>query len=305
MQRRAAGPGADPQEPVAAQRHHRARRTSICGWRAAPASRPLVDRISGAFKFEGPGGHGGRLYGKQRPGHRQLRRGPDHARCRGGGVWWHRDGERVHRASGAGTRARVRVARHAPTASICGICRRGSACRSWRPIFRWRNTTWPGQGPNVSGNALLKQSTVEGDDCGARHDRQSSRPARDGVSYAARGRVAGLNVRRVGNALRIAALDKPAYDGTLNGDFDVDRVGAAQRRRAAGESRVAELITVDATRHAARTRRSWADACRSWPTKRTSAGGALNVLADGRLRGLRSGHARQSQGDRRQGHAAR
>ena len=124
-----------------------------------------------------------------------------------------------------------------------------------------------GQGPNVSGSALLNQSTVEGATLNAGTTAEF-KTGRDGVSYGARGSVTGLNVRRVGNAMRIAALDKPAYDGTLNGDFDVTGSVPPQRRGAAGESRVAEM-TLDANGHAHATRRSWAGACRSWPTKRT------------------------------------
>ena len=141
-----------------------------------------------------------------------------------------------------------------------------------------------GQGPNVSGSAVLNQSTVEGATLNAGTTAEF-KTGRDGVSYGARGSVTGLNVRRVGNAMQIAALDKPAYEGTLNGDFDVAGSVPPQRRGAAGESR---CRGADARRHghADATRRSWAGALPRLAYETHLAGGALNILADGRFEGF-------------------
>ena len=46
-------------------------------------------------------------------------------------------------------------------------------------------------------------------------------------SYAARGSLTGLDVRRLGNALNLPALDKPLYDGRVSGAFDVTGSGTA------------------------------------------------------------------------------
>ena len=218
----------------------------------------------------------------------------------GGGVRRHRDGEGVHRACPRRARTRLRPARQRRRRRSARICRRGSACRSSRPTCRWRSTTSRDRARTSAARALLKQSTVEGAtlDDGTTAEFKTGR---DGVSYGARGSVTGLNVRRVGKALRIAALDKPAYDGTLNGDFDVDRFGAAAApRRAAGESRVAEM-TLDAkgtlTRLDHHGRAAAAAGLRNAPGRRRAEHPGRRPL-----RGLRPGDARQSQGSRRQRH---
>ncbi len=91
-------------------------------------------------------------------------------------------------------------------------------------------------------------------------------------------------MRRVGKALRIAALDKPAYDGTLNGDFDVAGSVPPQRRRAAGESRVAEL-TLDA-KGTLTDSTIMGGRLPTLAYETHLAGGALNILADGRFEGF-------------------
>ena len=57
--------------------------------------------------------------------------------------------------------------------------------------------------------------------------------------------VADLNVPRIGRAMKIAALDKPAYDGTLNGEFDVSGSVPRTTGRAAA-SRTSRDDAVDA-----------------------------------------------------------
>ena len=102
-----------------------------------------------------------------------------------------------------------------------------------------------GAGRAISGSAVLNQSVVEGaalaDGTAAEF---STGP--DGISYAARGSVSSLNMQRVGKAMGIAALDKPAYDGRLNADFDVKGSLPPSTRRAKNESSLGEM-TLDAT----------------------------------------------------------
>jgi autotransporter translocation and assembly factor TamB len=101
-----------------------------------------------------------------------------------------------------------------------------------------------GQGRSVSGTALLKRSTVEGATL-SEGTTAEFKTGPDGVTYATRGTVAGLNVPRIGKAMRIAALDKPAYAGTLNGDFDVKGSVPPAGRGSSGNSRVTAM-TLDA-----------------------------------------------------------
>jgi hypothetical protein len=77
-----------------------------------------------------------------------------------------------------------------------------------------------GQGSSITGNVVLNQSTVEGATI-ADGTVAEFKTGPDGISYAARGNVEGLDVQRIGNVMGIAALDKPAYTGALNGGFDV------------------------------------------------------------------------------------
>ena len=82
-----------------------------------------------------------------------------------------------------------------------------------------------GQGRATSGTATLNRSTIEGAavSSGTTAEFVFNGPGR--VSYSARGAVAGLDLRRIGRALRIAALDGPRYDGRINGRFDVTGSG--------------------------------------------------------------------------------
>jgi autotransporter translocation and assembly factor TamB len=102
-----------------------------------------------------------------------------------------------------------------------------------------------GDGPVVSGNALLEESTVEGTTV-AQGTIADFRVAPEGISYAARGHVADLDLQRLGHALQIAALDKPSYESRLNGDFDVKGSVPRTSRRVAPDDRL-KGITVDAT----------------------------------------------------------
>jgi autotransporter translocation and assembly factor TamB len=101
------------------------------------------------------------------------------------------------------------------------------------------------RGGTIAGSVALDQSTIEGatvaDGTTAEFE---VGPAR--ITYSARGNVSALNLPRMGKALNITALEKPAYDGQINGDFEVSGSVPRGRRTAKDKTGVA-AITVDAT----------------------------------------------------------
>jgi autotransporter translocation and assembly factor TamB len=136
-----------------------------------------------------------------------------------------------------------------------------------------------GTGPAVTGTAVLNRSTVEG----ATLEQGTSaefRTGADGVEYSARGSASDLNLPRIGRALQIAALDKPAYDGRLNGEFDVHGT-VPPARRGAGGSRARE-ITVDA-RGTLRDSTIMGGRLPQLAYDTRLANGGLTVTADGRF----------------------
>src|SRR5262249_39229552 len=107
-----------------------------------------------------------------------------------------------------------------------------------------------GDGRSVGGTAALKRSIVEGATFADGTTAEFSvTPAT--ITYGARGRVADLNLERLGRALKVAALATPDYASRISGSFDVK--GAvprvpARRHGAGGEPPPAiRTITVDAT----------------------------------------------------------
>ena len=83
-----------------------------------------------------------------------------------------------------------------------------------------------GTGSAASGSAALRTSEVEGatiaDGTTAEFEFAPGR-----FAYGARGSVRDLDLRRLGRGLDVAALDKPLYDGRINGTFDVKGSGTA------------------------------------------------------------------------------
>ena len=77
-----------------------------------------------------------------------------------------------------------------------------------------------GQGPTISGSAVLNQSTVEGATVGS-GTAANFRTGSDGITFDAKGSIADLHLPRLGRALDIAALQEAAYDGRINGEFSV------------------------------------------------------------------------------------
>jgi translocation and assembly module TamB len=245
---------------------------------SAPASRPLVDRISGDFTFEGPA--------VSAAGY-EARNVRATGTLAGGRLTLDADAA----AYGGTATAKGFIALPAPGRTLAfdlrgaanGVDLRNLPARLGVPKLATDLSVAEylvsGQGVNVSGSAVLNQSTVEGATLSAGTAAEFT-TGRDGIRYGARGTIAGLNVRRTGNALRIAALDKPAYEGTLNGDFDV--AGAIPPRR--GDAAAAEMTLeakgtlVDSTIMGGRLPRL------AYQTR--LAGGALTVTADGRFEGF-------------------
>jgi autotransporter translocation and assembly factor TamB len=95
---------------------------------------------------------------------------------------------------------------------------------------------------SVEGNATLAESTLAGgtimDGTTAEFALTSTtgRAGLDSLSYAGRGEVHDLNLKSVGEAFQIVALDKPEYDSRINTTFDVK-----------GSGTTAEAMQVDAT----------------------------------------------------------
>jgi len=92
-----------------------------------------------------------------------------------------------------------------------------------------------GTGGSVRGSATLNQSAVEGATIGAGTVVDFS-TVNGPFAYGGRGALNGLNLRRLGKALELSALDTPLYDGLVSGVFDVKGSGTT----------LAEL-TLDAT----------------------------------------------------------
>jgi translocation and assembly module TamB len=77
-----------------------------------------------------------------------------------------------------------------------------------------------GDGRSIRGTATLNESNVEGATIASGTNVEfAGTPAT--ITYTARGGVANLDLDRLGEALNIAALAKPAYDSRINGSFDV------------------------------------------------------------------------------------
>lgn len=140
-----------------------------------------------------------------------------------------------------------------------------------------------GRGRTISGNAVLNESRVEGATiAGGTAAEFEARP--DGLSFGARGSIAQLNPQRLGRGLKVPALDKPAYDGVVNAQFDVK---GAMPRVAPGAPEDARMkgMTLDATG----TVRESAIMGGQLPQVNFEAhlaGGALQAEVDGRFEGF-------------------
>ena len=83
-----------------------------------------------------------------------------------------------------------------------------------------------GRGTAASGSATLNQSQVEGASIAPGTVVEFDNVATP-FAYAARGSLQGMDVRRLGRALEIEALDDGRYAGRVSGDFDVRASGTS------------------------------------------------------------------------------
>jgi translocation and assembly module TamB len=83
-----------------------------------------------------------------------------------------------------------------------------------------------GSGSAASGLATLGQSAIEGATIGEGTVVEFS-SGKGPFTYAGRGSVSGMNLPRLGRALRVPALEDPKLDGTVNGAFDVRGSGTS------------------------------------------------------------------------------
>ena len=125
-----------------------------------------------------------------------------------------------------------------------------------------------GSGGALSGSATFNQSQVEGATIAAGTVVEVDTVAQP-LSYAARGTVHGMDVRRLGNALDIGALDDDRYDGQVNGAFDL---------RASGTS--LDQLTLSASGSLTDSS-MWGIHVPEMTFKTDIAGGALTVAAKG------------------------
>ena len=211
---------------------------------SAPASAPAFSRMSGTYKFEGP---------------RVVAAGytASHVRATGGLSAGSITVDARAAAYGGSATAKGFIAppvggsplRFDLRGSADGVDLRNLPAQTGAPDLATELSVAEyhvsGDGPVVTGNALLEESTVEGTTV-AQGTTTDFRVAPEGISYAARGHVADLDLQRLGHALQIAALDKPSYESRLNGDFDVKGSVPRTSRGVSPEDRL-KGITVDAT----------------------------------------------------------
>jgi autotransporter translocation and assembly factor TamB len=249
---------------------------------SAPASAPFLDRASGTFTFEGP---------------RVVAAGYTATSVRvSGGL----DDGRINvdgRAAAYGGTATAKgfIAPPARGRELAFDLRGAADGVDLRNLPK--NTGVPGlatklsvadyhvagQGRSISGTARLNASTVEGATL-ADGTVAEFKTGPDGLSYAARGSVTGLNLPRLGKALDVAALDKPAYDGIVNGEFDVRGSMPRTPAGAAAGSRLASM-TLEA-KGTLRESQIMGGSLPQMAFDATLANGSLRAHADGRFEGF-------------------
>jgi uncharacterized protein involved in outer membrane biogenesis len=103
-----------------------------------------------------------------------------------------------------------------------------------------------GAGTTAQGTGTMRTSTVEGatiaDATTVGFDVAPGR-----VSYTARGSASDLDLPRIGRALDVPALEKPIYEGRVNGDFDVTGSGTTLASLALEASGTLKKSTIGGT----------------------------------------------------------
>jgi autotransporter translocation and assembly factor TamB len=140
-----------------------------------------------------------------------------------------------------------------------------------------------GSGQTIKGSALMNRSTVEGATIEKGLTAEFGTDAK-GITYAARGSVADVNLQRIGRTMKIAALDKPGYDSDVNADFDVKGSMPRTNGRTTDEARM-KGMAVDAT-GTIRDSTILGGRLPQLAFEAHLANGALNAQADGQFEGF-------------------
>jgi hypothetical protein len=256
-----------------------------------PATAPVLDRVKGTYAFEGP---------------RVFAAGYD---ARNVGVTGSLDGSRITldgRAAAYGGTATARgfIVTPAPgrplafdlAGSAEHVDLRKLPASTGAPKLATDLSVAEyhvkGAGPSINGSANLNQSIVEG----ARIEPGTTATfdlTPTAISYTARGGVADLDLDRLGGALEIDALAKPAYDSRINGRFDV--TGSLPRTPATGRAareKVPAATTAEMKLDASGTFTNSALMGGTLPELRFEAHldrGALTGRADGNFEGFNPG----------------
>jgi translocation and assembly module TamB len=101
-----------------------------------------------------------------------------------------------------------------------------------------------GRGRTITGSAALNESLVEGATV-ATGTVGEFRTGPAGVTFSATGNIRDVNLPRFGRALDIPALEEPAYDGRINGAFEVSGGLPPAGRTPAGQTAL-DVLTLEA-----------------------------------------------------------
>ena len=212
---------------------------------SAPASAPAIERLRGRVVFQGPkvvaagyaasdvrvtadlAGRRINLDGRAQ----RLRR--------------QRHGEGLHRDTGVtgaagAVRSRGQRVEHQPRGPAAEIRAPRIPTNLNATAYHVKGSV--GRTTTIEGSATMAESTIAGGTIltGTSGEfAMTSGPGKAGLqslTYAARGEVKDLNLRKVGEAFQIAALAKPEYDSRINTTFDVK-----------GSGTTADQMRVDAT----------------------------------------------------------
>ncbi|HEY2431973.1 MAG TPA: translocation/assembly module TamB domain-containing protein [Vicinamibacterales bacterium] len=204
-----------------------------------PASAPLIDRVRGTVTFDGPRvvAEGYTTTGVHLSAQAQGRRVNLDARANAYGGRASVKGA-VTVPSATGEPLAFDVTGQASHVDLAGLPRATGAprVRTDLNVEAFHAQGSAGKSTNVEGSATWGRSTVaDGTIVGGTQTEVSVAfgPGKAGLqsaTYAARGEVRDVNLRRVGQAFQIAALDSPEYDSRINTTFDLKGSGIALDR---------------------------------------------------------------------------
>ncbi len=193
---------------------------------ANPTTTPVLERLGGTFAFSGPrvlalGYEAAQVQAKGTFKGSRITLSEARARAYGGsattrGVIVLPQGRRPVSYDLQGTAADVDL-RRLPAST------RAPKLDTELSLSDYRVT---GHGTAASGSATLSQSQVEGASIAPGTVVEFDNVATP-FAYAARGSLQGMDVRRLGRALEIEALDDGRYAGRVSGDFDVRASGTS------------------------------------------------------------------------------